>query len=352
MELMHVMTQNHTLNAADHQKMVDDVRNRYATAAVQGYTKSGLSGPAVAQHMLDSGQFDAWLSGNEKNELYNQIKQTQTANLINQERQNTIAKQKQELTDTKSYTDFFNQVLTNQYDPTSLVDSPASGAVKDKIMEKYGQMLKGSIITDPAAYSQVQQRIWAPDGSPQKISSVAQLADLVGKPNGINPQDFPGLSKMLLDTPGGKELNTQRQNVIALAKKNFVNTQTRMMNGGSDYAGEMALYKFSQDLAAKEQANASDPKALREMYDANSKNFVASPENLNFYAPKDKYSYNAQVDSGVQPKPVNIYTAPGVTPTPPPEPLVRMLGPKGERGRIKKSEVPAALKAGWSEVGG
>ena len=190
--------------------------------------------------------------------------------------------------------------------------------------------------SDPKLVNDLMQRIYLPDGDPQKIVNPGQLTEFMA--HGLNYTDQQRLGKEIqqANTPEGSPFQKQLALVKQTGRRMLVN-QTN--NTGAEDLAEEAAYRFGLDVDNKVKAARAakqDPQALFQM---GSPSYVLAPSNVASFMPSPSEIMARRAKATAAPAPA----APGM--------FDRLFGssnsaPPAPPAFANESEANAAVAAG------
>lgn len=342
-ENIHDLNQQGLIPASQLQQTLDTAKNTIGFSAIKGHAQLD---PEATKADLDSGKFNDQLTPAQLQEAYQAVKVAQTTRQTGQLQAITLAKAVQEEQARNWQNSEFPKVLTNSLKPQDLVNAPLSFGEKMNMLNIIQRANSGAFNIDPGFKNSITQRMLSPDSDPNHISDPSQLQQYVAQGK-LSPQDYQQMTSWFDKTPQGQTLTANRKQLLDLAKAKLVNSNTYF--GQKDPDGQYNLMQFTNALQTKEADLRSQNQPVNQLYDVKSPNFFGNQ--IQSFVPDPQQKFRNQAAQGIGAPPPSVYQSiPGVPSVPPQqEPLVNMLGPKGEKVKVPKSQVSKALKSGYEE---
>lgn len=154
------------------------------------------------------------------------------------------------------------------------------------LLEHNGRTARGEYVkSDAKLVNDLRERIWLPDGDPQKITTPNQLTPYFAK--GLNYTDSERLSKELQhsQTPEGNPFLKQVNGIKGAARRMLVNSMEAMNIRYPDLAEESA-YRFAHDLDDRiAAARKVGPDAVQALFTPGNKDYVLDPNRVGGFMP-------------------------------------------------------------------
>ena len=258
-----------SLDSTDAEKLKRLTENEYAQQAVVGWANIS---PDTAKDLLEKGQFDKYLSGDQKSKLFSTIKTYKTAEGTEIERVKKLEEEKKKKISEAWEQGNLEKLHTNTISPKDILSSPLEANRKIQWLNMMEKNLKETVQTDPSVKNELIRRIMLPDNDPNKIVDPTQLYNHVGK--GLTIPDITQMTKFLERTPEGKRLKDNRTLLLKQADATLVKRDP--ITGQPDPQGPYNMSLFTNALIDAEEKMRKEGKDASELYNPNSKDFFGN----------------------------------------------------------------------------
>ncbi len=248
-----------------------------AKSAVRGWAKLN---PEEAKAQLNGGKWDNYFDGDVKKQLLGEADQEIRGKEIEAER--ARAEQRRALEEKRKalQNDFLVKMNDGKLSAKEILNSNLD-AFGSGSKEQFLQMMKvknedRALKTDGEVYSNLFNRIHAPDNDPKKIKDVNELNKFVG--NGIT---FSSLNQLRdefegKNTPEGQLVATMRKELTDAAGAKFMK---KGAFGVRDPKGVDLQLQFHEFIAVKEREQRKAGKPLMDLYRADSPDYIGNALN-------------------------------------------------------------------------
>jgi hypothetical protein len=257
-------------------------RESLAVAAVQG-TIYNLS-PDLAIKQLKGGEWDDVLGPKNKAALISHAetyKRTQEDDVMRQLRVQHALKAE---SDRKLTNAFVNKMTDGSVSNEDIMRSPLEGPQKVTLVKLNNSMavnLSANWQSDPKVVDEFQQRIYAPDDDPRKLTNEEVLYNAF-QGRQLGRDDFLRLRAAFNDEQTRSPFGRRTQDVSNLAKRAIMSSLDAALRPDQAITG---YYKWRKDLDEQIQKFRDDGKDPRVLLDPKSKDYFAAPERLQSYLP-------------------------------------------------------------------
>lgn len=270
-----------------------------AQNTVRGWSK--LS-PDIAQKKLDAGEFDEYITGDTKQQLYNQIHAQRLANTADSARATKVDEQARKLKSESWKGDHMDDFVNHTLSAQDVMDSPdLNSSEKLRWINMVNANARKDTLTKPEAYNDFSRRLALPDGDPNKITDSGTLEDAVSK-GVITASDFKKLDSFRKKTSSGALMNDNRSRLLRSATGSLVKKDPLM--GLQDPEGEYNMMQYTNALHDKEEEFKKEKKPVGSLYDPNSPDYFGKEINKYKKTPDQiMKSLAGQVNQGSQIEP-------------------------------------------------
>lgn len=251
-------------------------RGTQAKAAVRGWIKLN---PEDAKEELKNGQWDSFLNGDEKKQLFGEADQEIRARDIEDARREKAQQEAAELQKTETQNQFLEQISNNELTVDDIMRSnldPFGSGSKEQFMRMVEARVKGDNKTDPAVFNSIFERINLPDGDPNKITDENDLNQFVID----NELNFEDLNKLRGELQGKK---TQAGSIESEMKNNFMKnvakrklTQSNDMIGLSDPIGDELYQQYLSYFMDEYEKQRQEGKSPNDLLNPASKDYLGN----------------------------------------------------------------------------
>lgn len=338
------MVSDGRLQAKDVPLLQQNATQQLAIGALRGTYRQN---PDLAKQMLDDPKTTQMLNPAQQQQMYKEVQSAKEGQITTVEQQARLIKAQQEIKSSQFLQQNFQNLASGNMQSQDIIKAVTNGTLSaqqgDMWLEK-NRTLQGQVESNPMAVNKLRDKIFLPDNDPNQIKDEYQLMSHVG--NGVSAQDVQQMLPYLDKSPQGRALNTNRKQLMDLAKASLISKNSFM--GQSDPDGEMNLMKFTNALQAKEAEVSQSGQPISTLYDPSSPNFFGKQIKSFTMTPMDKFNAQSQRMSGQAPPPVNVYAPPGSTPD-----TVDMIKPNkdpslpGTPIKVLKSDYDKAKSKGY-----
>lgn len=265
---------NGQLSQINADKLAVKDNDTFATKALEGWAQTD---PVYAKKLLDSGDFDKYLMGQSKEQMYGKIHMAEQAAETDREHRLKVIHEAQKDNDNKLGNQIIDRMVKGDASAQWINSLPISDS-KDKLAWLNAARADAKRKQDdgnPAEVHNLYQQMFLPPGDPNKISDVTQLAAhaAAGDINGKEMKELSGW--MDTQSPDGKVAFERRKALYALGTANFVEakdsfTQTR------DPMGPLDMRKWVEAWHAKERTLQAAGKPIDGLTDPSSPDFFGN----------------------------------------------------------------------------
>lgn len=299
-----------------------------AQNAVRGWAR--LS-PDIAQKKLDAGEFDEYITGDTKEELYNKIHAQRLANTADAARVTKVDEQARKLKVESWRSEHLEALENHSLSANEVMDAPALNySEKVRMIGMINANARRDTITKPVKYNEYSRRIALPDGDPNKILDSAPLEDAVARGD-ITVGDFRKLDSFRKKTLGGSTMADNRSRLLKMAYGVLVKKDSL---GLQDPDGEYNMMQYTNALHEKEEEFRKEKKPMGSLYLPN------SPD----YFWKQVGNYTKNTDQKIKAITDNMTRDNKAKQEPD---MVDVVDPKGRAGKIPKGNLEKALSQGY-----
>lgn len=244
----------------------------FAKSAATGWAKLD---PEFAKKLLDAGEWNAYLNGDQKRQMYGVVHEEIRGREVEANRRRVeeerVVKEQQEVTKN----DFVEKLTKNELTVKMVLDSNLDAADKKQHLNMIEHASKNVLKTDPGTFVSLFDRIHLPDGDPRKITDEGELNAAFSK-GGLSME---GLNQLRGEMQGKK---TEAGQAEAALKKSFFDvaknkiTRTNPVTGIKDPIGDDLWMKF---YSGAQQAYADGKKAGKnsfQMFTPNSPDYLGN----------------------------------------------------------------------------
>lgn len=302
-------------------ELKDQVDRGLSQSALRGFMQVN---PDAAKSLLDNGNFDQYIKGQDKYKMYEEVKQFQRGAEIEKKRQQTALDDAQSArAEEWKNTSAIPQLVSGALQPKAVMNNPdLNSDEKLKWLNLIDARAKKESNGDPAVENNIMKRMFLPDGDPQKISSVEQMEPYAAKGLISFPKMEQYSAYLQKKSPEAQAMNSQRKMFMDYAKGKLVNANP--MLGTKDPDGELNFNNLMSEVMKTEQSYRKAGKDPSELFDQKNPNsvwnkvpgFVKTPQ---------------QIMQGM----ADQVRAPNA----PPEEMVSVVSPEGVPGKVPKSKV-------------
>lgn len=259
------------LPAADAERLRVDGKSHLAMSSFKGLVDLN---PEIAKKQLDSGKWDTYINGDQKDEMYGQVSQAERASAAAQELQDRQQKRALEAKNEVSKNGFLKKIQEGTLQSKDILNSSLLEHEKEHFINMMREEAQEKGKTDPTVYNNLWQRTMLPDGDPNKITDQSQLYGAVG--NGITVKDVSTLNEWLsgTKTPEGQANQELRKRVMLAADQALVKKDP--LGLPADPEGQVQMAKFQILVQQKEADQRKANKPMSDLYNPNSKDFVGN----------------------------------------------------------------------------
>lgn len=289
------------LPAAQAGKLKQSGRKDLIKSSIRGWNKLN---PEHAKAKLASGEFDKYIGGDTKVQLFGEIDQSIRAREIEAERQKKrereILAQEQTATQNEFLRAMEEGKLTANDILNSNLDAFGSGSKEQFLRMMKTEASSTRLKTNPGTFINLFDRINLPDGDPEKITSEAQLNDYLG--NGLSITDLQKLREEVngAKTEKGRIEIEQRKNLFNVAKSKL--SKANPMLGIVDPEGEEKVMLFQQFVYDEMERHKKEGKPLRDLFNPLSKDYLGNAIDSYKSSPQEIMKKLSQGMTGPQPK--------------------------------------------------
>jgi predicted methyltransferase MtxX (methanogen marker protein 4) len=286
-------------------------------ASIDGWSRLGdtgrvdesgkpLTGAAIAKLALDQGQYDKYLTPQQKQEAYGHIDRAERANDAHAAQVEAQAKRDARLQWDKFLSDNLTAYANGTLSAKKVLDAHLPPEASEWQLHMINQLAENARRperpADPRVVAEYMHRLVLPDGDPRKINNPE---DSWTDPK-VRPADAEKIMRMYSNTPGGKDLNTSRKLIMDAAKAQIVQTKDIYGNKG----GYDKLAEFQTEMVEAERAAEQAGTPRRDLYNPN------KPGNLYDLLKSQKFQNPNSLDSILNQQATSIRQQ--VLPAPPP----------------------------------
>jgi hypothetical protein len=316
-----------------------------AESTIQGMAQQD---PDQAMHALESGQFDEFISGDQRGRAQSYIKAQREVKRIEAERAESQARKYQQKQSEAWQQGALPELAKGSLNTDAILKSPMSADEKIRWLKLASEAAKDTATDDPRVYNEAVRRALLPDDDPKKIRGISDLSGFVGR--GLSIQKANEINNFIQKTPEASYDRDNRKRLLDYA-------ETKLVKGGSvlglpDPDGEYNMSRFTVALQREEDKLRKEGKDPGLLYDPEAKEYFGSriaKYQLNQQQVMERLA--AQKVREMQPQ--QSPAAPGTTgqaPAPPSEDYVRVQSPEGKTGKVPRSELQQYLMQGFREI--
>lgn len=312
-------------------------QEQLAKSAVEGWARSN---PEEAKRQLDSGQWDKYIDGRDKLQLYGSVKNSISAREADAAR---IAKKEAEALAAEqdaTRNDFLIKLDKGELSAKEVLDSnldPSGGGSKEHYINLIDKNNKEKLEkSDPHVMNDLTQRLVLEDGNPNKITDQQEILKHLGKDISIN--DGTKLLGLLgeKNTPQGAADSLMQKTALESLKIKYIKNPLLPDPKG------MEMFVDAQSQAMQYSLTAAK--------DGKSKHQIWSPTLGGKPNPDYFMNHISAPDRTIEDITQSYADTLGKKNSNG-EDMVQVINPNGVTGRIPKSKLAEKLKMGYKEVG-
>jgi len=212
-----------------------------AQSAVRGWIQNS---PEDAKALLDNGEYDKYLSGQMKHQLYGEVQSMENVKRVKQMQVQSDQDRAKRLAAESDYTKMLDLSTQNKLGVDDVLQSSMTGPQKRTFINSIqrGMQAPNSLVTDPDKFHDLFNRITnVPDNDPTKITDPSQL-DAEFNNGGLSYADLNHLRTELSagKTDHGKQEQIQKNSALNMMK------QTIYRSAGSQDSSAPEMYMRAQ----------------------------------------------------------------------------------------------------------
>ncbi len=331
------------LPAAEAEVLRSHSQNELAKASVRGWIKLN---PQGAIDQLNSGQWDKILGDKEtsggqvKEQLLGQAEQAIKAGKVDDERDKRLQKDALNQKQIDIQNDFLQKIADDKLSTKEILRSeldPFGSGSKEtfiRLLQDHEKSKSEKIKTDPSVFIDLWDKTHLPDGSPDKLVNENDLNKYMGR--GLTVQDINTLRGEIQNkkTTAGKNESDLKKGLTDIAKGKL--TKSNPLTGFKDPVGDEQYQKFLNGFITDYNQQRQAGKTPQQLLSPESPDYLG--KNINQYVRSNQQIIRDLVKSGAN---QNSNVAPIG------EEMIDVISPTGSAGRIPKSKLEAAKKAGF-----
>lgn len=247
-----------------------------AKSAVMGWARTN---PAYAKQLLQSNKYDAYIDGDNKEQLFGKIQQAETRDRVDQALKQKLIQDKIAAEQSQTQQDFMSKMLNGQMPSAKDIDQSNLEAFGQGSKDTFYKMLQAHSedkinYTNPQKFFDWIQKANLPDGDPNKATDERKVYADVG--NGLslkNANDIIGVIQGKR-TSQGKQFEKLEDAVMETAKGDLI--KDKGIFGIADNQGKALYTQWYSDFSKRLNDGIAAGKSKADLLDPRSKDFVGS----------------------------------------------------------------------------
>lgn len=314
--------------------------SQLAESSIRGYADKN---PDEAEAMLKSGQYDALIDERARNQMHTYIGEQRMAKEMESRRadaaQEKAARAKSDLWQEQNV----KALLTGSLPTDSIFKSPMNADDQIKWMHLQKESIENKAVTDPTVYNALVRRSLLPDGAPQKINNLSDMAQYVSAGK-LKIQDAEKINSFSEKLPENEALKENKKRLIDFATATLIKEDPMLNIKDPDGQRNMAQFQTALQKAIVQQQK--DGKPVADLFDADPKAKDSFYNKVNKYrsTPEEILQKMAAGVSGQSQPDQSGAVPPAQTET------VHVISPNGQKGTIQKKDLEAYKARGFKEI--
>jgi hypothetical protein len=250
------------------EKLRAQSRGILAEGAVRGWM--GIK-PEIAEEQLNSGKWDEYLSPGQKQELASAIRTEKRAKKAEADLYDANSKRLKQERDGQIENDFIARAVNGTLNVRDIIDSPLDARAKEHWLDRIEKEARQEVKPNGTVIAGLFDRIYLPDGDPNKITDEKELNQH------FRHLGFENLQKLRNELAGKNTIQGRHENALKKSVFDTYKNQITKANpllGIKDQDGDENYTRFL--LAAKDfiEAKKKEGKTNQQIFDPDSPDYV------------------------------------------------------------------------------